>query len=325
MNIQEKIKDLGLVPLFPDYNYFESSKNENDKLKVTSDEYDFRQVMSFKRPLIKRALYVSMEILNENFDTEMHFVINDYEVTGDAFYRDDYFDLKFNNLPDVLNFFNEKYENVAKVFNELLLQQLKDELAEEKKKQDETRKQKQEGEEKEQEQDDMSSQDIDKLLEELQKEQENESTQGQSNSNDDDIDLEDFLDKVEQGEAENDFTKGYNNPELKEQINNEKLQQLSPEFEDMNFDLPDFPSQPSNSNKKIQGVKNAFLDMLNTNSEDIKRQFPTEKSVKSFVSLLSPQELDFISAKVGLPEGLSRIEKQKLITSNFITELLENI
>jgi hypothetical protein len=92
----------------------------------------------------------------------------------------------------------------------------------------------------------------------------------------------------------------------------------------MDFELPDFPEPQSNSDKKIDGVLNAIVDMLHTDREDIKRQFPTEKSVKSFVSLLSPNELDFIITQVGLSESLSRFEKQKLITSNFITEL-ENI
>jgi hypothetical protein len=92
----------------------------------------------------------------------------------------------------------------------------------------------------------------------------------------------------------------------------------------MDFDLPDFPEPPANSDKRIEGVLDAIVDMLDTDKEDIKRQFPTQKSAKSFVSLLSPNELDFITTQVGLSETLSRFEKQKLITSNFITEL-ENI
>jgi hypothetical protein len=92
----------------------------------------------------------------------------------------------------------------------------------------------------------------------------------------------------------------------------------------MDFELPDFPESESNSDKRIDGVLNAIIDMLHTDREDIKRQFPTEKSAKSFVSLLSPNELDFITTQVGLSDTLSRFEKQKLITSNFITEL-ENI
>jgi hypothetical protein len=94
--------------------------------------------------------------------------------------------------------------------------------------------------------------------------------------------------------------------------------------DDMNFDLPDFPEPQTNTDKRIEGVLDAIIDMLNTDKEDIKRQFPTQKSAKSFVSLLSPNELDFIITQVGLPDTLSRFEKQKLITSNFITEL-ENI
>jgi hypothetical protein len=135
----------------------------------------------------------------------------------------------------------------------------------------------------------------------------------------------DFLDKVEQGEAENDFTKGYKDQELKRKIDDEKGgEQGEGEPDDMNFDLPDFPEPQTNSDKRIEGVLDAIVDMLNTDKEDIKRQFPTEKSAKSFVSLLSPNELDFIITQVGLSESLSRFEKQKLITSNFIIEL-ENI
>ena len=351
MNIQEKIKELGLVPLFPDYYYFNSSKkNPNDSLKIKSDDYDFRQSMRFERPLIDKMLYVSMEIVDSNFDTEMHFVIDKISGGGDKNYREDFRDLKFNNLPDVLNFFNEKYEIVAKVFNEMLMEKLQDELEEEKKKQEEKQKQDQEkseqekgeqeqgegqeggeqggegeGQEGEGEPKEMTAEEIEKLLEELKKDQKGQSDKGQSNNSGDEIDLEDFLDKVEKGEAENDFTKGYKDKELKDKIDYEKRgEQGQGEPDDMDFELPDFPEQPSNSDKRIEGVLDAIVDMLHTNREDIKRQFPTVKSAKSFVSLLSPNELDFITTQVGLSESLSRFEKQKLITSNFITEL-ENI
>ena len=352
MNIQEKIKELGLVPLFPDYYYFNSSKkNPNDSLKIKSDDYDFRQSMRFERPLIDKMLYVSMEIVNSNFDTEMHFVIDKLSGGSEKIYREDFRDLKFDNLPDILNFFNEKYETVAKVFNEMLMEKLQDELEEEKKKQEEKQKQDQEKGEQEEgeggeggeggeqggegegqegegeaEPKEMTAEEIEKLLEELKKDKKGQSDKGQSNNSGDEIDLEDFLDKVEKGEAENDFTKGYKDKELKDKIDYEKRgEKPEGEPDDMNFDLPDFPEQPSNSEKRVEGVLDAIVDMLHTNREDIKRQFPTEKSAKSFVSLLSPNELDFITSQVGLNGiGLSRFEKQKLITSNFITEL-ENI
>jgi len=344
MNIQEKIKELGLVPLFPDYYYFNSSKkNPNDSLKIKSDDYDFRQSMRFERPLIDKMLYVSMEIVDSNFDTEMHFVIDKFEGGSEKIYREDFRDLKFDNLPDVLNFFNEKYETVAKVFNEMLMEKLQEELEEEKKKQEEKQKQDQEKAEQEEgeggeggegegqegegegEPKEMTAEEIEKLLEELKKDQKGQSDKGQSNNSGDEIDLEDFLDKVEKGEAENDFTKGYKDKELKDKIDYEKRgEKPEGEQDDMNFDLPDFPEQPSNSEKRIEGVLDAIVDMLHTDRQDIKRQFPTEKSAKSFVSLLSPNELDFITSQVGLSESLSRFEKQKLITSNFITEL-ENI
>lgn len=171
----------------------------------------------------------------------------------------------------------------------------------------------------------MTAEEIEKLLEELKKDQKGQSDKGQSNNSGDEIDLEDFLDKVEKGEAENDFTKGYKDKELKDKIDYEKRgEQGEGEPDDMDFELPDFPEQPSNSEKRIEGVLDAIVDMLHSDKEDIKRQFPTVKSAKSFVSLLSPNELDFIVTQVGLSESLSRFEKQKLITSNFITEL-ENI
>jgi hypothetical protein len=350
MNIQEKIKDLGLVPLFPDYYYFNSSKSsDNDTLKITDDdENDFKQVMRFNRPLIDKNLYIALVIDNKNLDTDMHFVISTGSVSsrGDDVYRDDYRELKFDNLPDILNLFNEKYETVAKVFNEMLLEKLKEELEEEKKKQEEKEQQEQQQEQEksdegkpeegegepqegegegEGEPKEMSAKDIEKLLEELSKDQKGQSKQGQNDNSGDEIDLEDFLDKVEKGEAENDFTKGYKDKDLKEKIDYEKRgEQGDGEPDDMDFELPDFPEPENNSDDKVEGVLEAIIDMLDTDREDIKRQFPTEKSAKSFVSLLSPNELDFIITQVGLPDTLSRFEKQKLITSNFITEL-ENI
>lgn len=357
MNIQEKIKELGLVPLFPDYYYFNSSKkNPNDRLTFNSDDSLFIQRMRFERPSIDKQLYVMLEIESDTFITEMHFVIDKLSGGSDTIYRDDYRDLKFDNLPDVLNFFNEKYEIVAKVFNEMLLEKLKEDLEEEKKKQEEKEKQEQEksdeGQPEEGEKEEgegegepqegegegepqegegegepqkMSAKDIEKLLEELSKDQKGKSKQGQNDNSGDEIDLEDFLDKVEKGEAENDFTKGYKDKDLKEKIDYEKRgEQGDEEPDDMDFELPDFPEPQSNSDNTVEGVLEAIIDMLNTDREDIKRQFPTEKSAKSFVSLLSPNELDFIITRVGLPDTLSRFEKQKLITSNFITEL-ENI
>ena len=145
MNIQEKIKELGLVPLFPDYYYFNSSKSsDNDTLQIKDNKAYFRQEMRFKRPLIDKMLDANMDIYNDTFNAEMHFVIRNSEGIYDGLFRDDYVDLKFDNLPDVLNFFNEKYENVAKVFNQMLLEKLKDELEEEKKKQEEKEQQEQE-------------------------------------------------------------------------------------------------------------------------------------------------------------------------------------
>jgi len=366
MNIQEKIKELGLVPLFPDYYYFNSSKSsDNDTLKIKSDEVDFLQRMTFKRDLIECTLHTKLEIFNDTFESEMNFIIRKNGEKSEELYREDFANLKFDNLPDVLNFFNEKYEKVAKVFNEMLLEKLKEELEEEKKKQEEQEKQeqeksdegqpeegeKEEGEEEGEPQDGegdgepqdgegegepqegdgkgepqkMSAKDIEKLLEELSKDQKGKSKQGQNDNSGDEIDLEDFLDKVEKGEAENDFTKGYKDKDLKEKIDYEKRgEQGDGEPDDMDFELPDFPEPQSNSDNRVEGVLEAIIDMLNTDREDIKRQFPTEKSAKSFVSLLSPNELDFIITRVGLPDTLSRFEKQKLITSNFITEL-ENI
>jgi hypothetical protein len=100
MNIQEKIKELGLVPLFPDYYYFNSSKSsDNDTLQILQDDYDFKQKMRFERPLIDKFLYVSMSIVNDNFDTEMHFVIDKLSGGGDRIYREDFRDLNFDNLP----------------------------------------------------------------------------------------------------------------------------------------------------------------------------------------------------------------------------------
>jgi len=352
MNIEEKIKELGLVPLFPDYYYFNSSKSsDNDTLKIKSDEVDFLQRMTFKRDLIECTLHTKLEIFNDTFESEMNFIIRKNGEKSEELYREDFENLKFDNLPDVLNFFNEKYESVAKVFNEMLMEKLQDELEEEKKKQEEKQKQEQEkseqekgeqgeggeggeqggegeggeGEGQEGESKEMTAEEIEKLLEELKKDQKGQSDKGQSNNSGDEIDLEDFLDKVEKGEAENDFTKGYKDKELKDKIDYEKRgEKPEGEQDDMNFDLPDFPEQPSNSEKRVEGVLDAIVDMLHTDRQDIKRQFPTEKSAKSFVSLLSPNELDFITSQVGLSESLSRFEKQKLITSNFITEL-ENI
>jgi hypothetical protein len=160
----------------------------------------------------------------------------------------------------------------------------------------------------------MSSEEIQKMIDEITKDQNGQGQEGQSDNKGDEIDLEDFLNEVEKGNADNDFGKNYNNQELKGQIDYEKQQQ-QPEGQEQ---PKGFPQEQKYS---VTNVIGSVKEMFNTNDEDIKRRFPNPTSISDFVDALSKAKIDELANRVGLPSELSNLEKTKQIKSNLITEI----
>ena len=162
----------------------------------------------------------------------------------------------------------------------------------------------------------MTPEQIQKMIDQISQDQQQGSGEGQSNAGDDNIDFEDFLEQVEKGNADNDFAKNYNNQELKDNIDREKQ-------EDGSNDEQAEPTEEEQQYRVSNVLKNISL-MLNISEDEVKRRFPTTKSVASFVTRLNSNEINEISNNVGIPNNLSNFEKQKVLTTNLITEIQNN-
>ena len=363
MTIKEKIDALQLVPLFPDTNYFIGKDENANGVKITNDSIAF----SYSRPEANLFMTGMMSRkVNSKEYTRLFVVIKEntrvYEDISDDNQRE-YLD----NLPELLNKYNEYYEITAKLFNQELMKTIKDELEKEKQKQQEKEEQeKQEQEEKgeqekseEQEQSEeegegeeseedgedgdgedgdgedgdgedgdgeegdgdgkeMTSEEIQKMIDDITKDQNGEGQQGQSDNKGDEIDLEDFLNEVEKGNADNDFGSNYNNQELKGQIDYDKQQQGEP-IEPNGQEQP--RGMPQDQKYSVTNVLGSVKEMFNTNDEDIKRRFPNPTSISDFIDALSKAKIDELADRVGLPTDLSNLEKTKQIKTNLITEI----
>lgn len=368
MTIKQKIDALQLVPLFPDSNYFVGKDESTNGMKITSDSI---AVTYLRREADLMMTALMLRTANTKKYSRVFLVV---KISGGAGTPSIYENVSKNgdeeyldNLTELLNKYNEYYEATAKVFNEKLMESIKEELEKEKEKQlekEQQEKQEQEekgeqekseeqeqsegegeeegeeqesegeGEEKEGEKgekgekgeqgegegeggegEEMSSEEIQKMIDDITKDQKGEGQQGQSDNKGDEIDLEDFLNEVEKGNADNDFGKNYNNQELKGQIDYEKQQQQEPEGQEQS---KGFPQEQQYS---VTNVLGSVKEMFNTNDEDIKRRFPNPTSISDFIDALSKSKIDELADRVGLPSELSNLEKTKQIKSNLITEI----
>jgi len=332
MDIEKKIKELRLLPLFPDMNFnytsFELDKT-GEVIKVTDlrEEADLRFTISlFYAEKSSTGLYVVLGRVYSYGNGEDFLNISEqYPLIG---------------LSDAINKFNFHYEELAKKFNELLIGKLKEELEEEKKKAEEEEqkaKEEQGGDEQggdeqggdeqggdeqggdEQGGDEqggegkMSSKDIQKLIDQLDNQVDNKDTNGQST--DEAIDLEDFLKKVEEGKVDNDFSKYRNDKGLKAEIDEENRTEPNPlDFLDEDFDK-EFDE------KQYSPVTKALKDKLMVDDSEIKRRFPTPDFVRDFIFLLSSNEVNDLSDRIGIEKDMPINDKKSILATNLITEL----
>ena len=352
INIEQKIKELRLLPLFPDMNFnytsFELDKT-GEVIKITDlrEEINLRFTISlFYAEKSSTGLYVVLgRVYNYESGEDLLNISEQYPLTG---------------LSDAINKFNFHYEELAKKFNELLLETLKEELEKEKEKakeEEEKSKEEQDGESQDGEGQDgegqdgegqdgegqdgegqdgegqdgdeqdgegqdgegqdgegkMSSKDIQNLIDQLDNQINNKDTSGQSN--DQAIDLEDFLKKVEEGKVDNDFSKYRNDKGLKAEIDNEK----QPEPSGLEFLDDDF--QKEFDEKQYSPVTQALKEKLKIDDSEIKRRFPTPDFVRDFVFLLGKNEIEDLSNRIGIEKEVSLNEKKSIIATNLITEL----
>ena len=163
----------------------------------------------------------------------------------------------------------------------------------------------------------MSSEDIQKMIEEIEKAQSGENQQGQSQSGSENIDLEDFLNEVENGNADNDFTKNYNNQELKSKIDYDKKEEQS----EQQSSGQGSGKQNEFENYEVKDSLGAVKVLLEISTDEVKRRFPNKKAVSGFIASLSKEEIDTIASQVGIPQGISNVEKQKQISNNLAKEI----
>jgi len=164
----------------------------------------------------------------------------------------------------------------------------------------------------------MTSEEIQKMIDDITKDQNGEGQQGQSDNKGDEIDLEDFLNEVEKGNTDNDFGSNYNNQDLKGQIDYDKEQQKEIK-EPTGQEQP--KGMPQDQKYSVTNVLGSIKEMFNTNDEDIKRRFPNPSSISDFIDSLSKAKIDELADRVGLPNELSNLEKTKQIKTNLITEI----
>jgi len=342
MDIQQKIKELRLIPLFPDKNFNYTSFDLDGGGKVIEitdlrEEINLRFTISlFYAKKSSTGKYVVLgRVYNYENGEDFFNISEQYSIAG---------------LSDAINKFNFHYEELAKKFNELLLETLKEELEKEKEKakeEEEKSKEEQDGDGQDGEGQDgdgqdgegqdgegqdgkgqdgkgqdgegqdgegkMSSKDIQNLIDQLDNQIDNKDTSGQSN--DQAIDLEDFLKKVEEGKVDNDFSKYRNDKELKAEIENEK----QPEPSGLEFLDDDF--QKEFDEKQYSPVTQALKEKLKIDDSEIKRRFPTPDFVRDFVFLLGKNEIEDLSNRIGIEKEVSLNEKKSIIATNLITEL----
>lgn len=374
-SIKEKIKDYKLIPLFPDANI---GANEEMICKITETSISFSgarkvnelgficMVVFNKKDGIYNCTYSSLIFRGQGESLK---TIYDNTVTSTK-----------ANLPDLMNFYNEFYEQWAKEVNKLISDDLKEEL--EKAKEEQKQKEEQEnqegesqesesgeseeseeqessesgegeesegqesseggdesggegegessesgeqgegessesGEQGEGEGGEMSSEDIQKMIEEIEKAQSGENQQGQSQSGSENIDLEDFLNEVENGNADNDFTKNYNNQELKSKIDYDKKEEQS----EQQSSGQGAEKQNEFESYEVKDSLGAVKVLLEISTDEVKRRFPNKKAVSGFIASLSKAEIDTIASQVGIPQGISNVEKQKQISNNLAKEI----
>jgi hypothetical protein len=358
MDIENRIKELRLIPLFPNKNFDYTSFVLEDGEEVIK--------ISDIREEAKLSFAISLYYAK---DSTINYVIlgsvRNYP-NGDVYLaiEEEYTHL---GLADAINKFNSQYEELAKKFNELLLETLKEELEKEKEKakeeEEKAKEEGQDGEGQDGEGQDGEGQDGEGQDGEGQdgegqdgegqdgegQDGEGQDGEGQDGEGQDgegkssSKDIQDLINQIEKelsgesSEGQSDNGKGEIDLEdFMEKVNegktdndftkNYKNEDLKREIDEEKRDINPSPIFDDNymdafEEKELNSVSEVLKNNFKIDDFELKRRFPTPDFVTDFINTLSIKELESLSDKVGVQKELSLTDKRKKISVNLITEI----
>lgn len=346
LSYEDKLKSLQLVSTYfnlEDFNKYEESFFENRLKKDRTSTETFNELayyIQFDRKQNTLGFDVFLKIKRQTDNTyRLDFtadivekIIEQVRDSGidEKYYYTTIEQADFDSFTDVINLFNTLYETASLEFNKILSEEIKKATQEEQQKQQEekSKDKSQDSQDGEQGEGDGGQESLEDLINDILNQQES-GTDGQSTNPKDSIDLEDFMDEVQKGNIDNsDFTEQYNNKELQEQMKDLKSQSGQEESgQDGQVGQGGEGSQEkmqqsqNPSESTIKGVAQSVAKFLDTSVEDLKRRFPTEKSVNLFFIGQSQKELNEIAIPLELPRKLTSKELQLILSQNLINDL----
>jgi hypothetical protein len=360
LSYEDKLKSLQLVSTFfnlEDFNKSEENLFENNLNKRKQSTETFNELEYYVKFYRKQDLYKFDILLKIKQQTDKTYridcsidviekIIENVREDGldDKYYYTTIEQAEFDNFPDVIDFFNTLYETASLEFNKLLSEEIKKITKEEQKKQQEEKEQEEqeekeqegkpeEGEEEEEGQDGAEKKggqkggkkggkpSLEDLIDDI-LDSEKSGSDGQSTKQPNDIDLEDFINEIQKGNIENkDFTEQYKNQDLSKKIQDEKNSLLDEGMSSEEDTDEKMDSSKSDDTEQKYDILNGMARFLDTDVSDLKRRFPTEKSVKSFFLSLQRNEINELSEFSNLSTELTIPEAKKILQDNFINDL----
>jgi hypothetical protein len=340
LSYEDKLKSLQLISTYFNLEDFDKKEenlfsNKLQKEQTSTETFDEMQYYVFferKQSTIIFDFLIKIKRQQDN-SYKLDCSIDVYEKiinigedsVDDKYYFTTIEQAEFDNFPDTLNFFNGLYEKSALEFNKILSEEIKKITEEEQKKKQE------QGEGEEGGQDGEGGQEsLQDLINDILNSNPS-GTDGQSKNPNDSIDLEDFMNEVQNGNIDNsDFTEQYNNKELQEKMKDLKPQegQGDDSGQDGEGGQGGDGGQEKMTKKQTlqdadtsKSVAQSVAKFLDTSIEDLKRRFPTEKSATIFFMGQSNKELDEISNSLDLPDNLTFRELSLTLSQKLINDL----
>ena len=118
-----------------------------------------------------------------------------------------------------------------------------------------------------------------------------------------------------------DFTEQYKNEDLSKKIQDEKNSSSDEGMSSEEDTDEKMDSSKSDDTEQKYDILNGMARFLDTDVSDLKRRFPTEKSVKSFFLSLQRNEINELSEFSNLSTELTIPEAKKILQDNFINDL----
>ena len=337
--------------MFPDKNFNYSSFDLNeggDTIKITDlkEEANLRFTIALFYARNSESYIILGRVYNYENGEDFINITQDYENIG---------------LSDAINKFNFHYEELAKKFNELLLETLKEELEKEKEKaKEEEEKAKEEqggdeqgGDEQGENEEDGEGQDGEGQDGEGQEGGDEQGGEGQEGGDEQggdkqggggkmsSKDIQNLIDQLD-NQIDNKDTNGQSNDEaidLEDFLKKVEEGKVDNDFSKYRNDKGlrdeiDEEKQPKQNDmgflddiqnefekKDYKSVISALREKLKVDDSEIKRRFPTPDFVRDFVFLLGKNEIEDLSDRIGIEKEISLNDKKSILATNLITEL----